>query len=191
MTPLTCGMGRTSPSARLSLVTVNEGTSGRKSYGLGGFGRSAMDPLLGPGRVRASAARDGVRGDPRPTVATRASAAAPRLSADTSPSPRRRVRMPARRYRRGVPAPRSLGLPDSIRACLFDLDGVLTRTATVHFAAWKRTFDEFLRGHDPQATEFTQADYNTYVDGRQRADGVRGFLASRGITLPEGGPDDP
>jgi HAD superfamily hydrolase (TIGR01509 family) len=90
-----------------------------------------------------------------------------------------------------VPAPRSLGLPDSIRACLFDLDGVLTRTATVHFAAWKRTFDEFLRGHDPEATEFTQADYNTYVDGRQRADGVRGFLASRGITLPDGGPDDP
>jgi beta-phosphoglucomutase family hydrolase len=83
-----------------------------------------------------------------------------------------------------------LGLPDSIRACLFDLDGVLTRTATVHFAAWKRTFDEFLRGHDPQAGEFTQADYNAYVDGRHRADGVRGFLASRGIVLPEGSPGD-
>jgi beta-phosphoglucomutase family hydrolase len=87
--------------------------------------------------------------------------------------------------------PASFGLPDSIRACLFDLDGVLTRTATVHFAAWKRTFDEFLRAHDPQAGEFTQADYNAYVDGRHRADGVRGFLASRGITLPEGSPDDP
>jgi beta-phosphoglucomutase family hydrolase len=84
-----------------------------------------------------------------------------------------------------------LGLPDSIRACLFDLDGVLTRTATVHFAAWKRTFDEFLRGREPQAPEFTQLDYNRYVDGKPRADGVRDFLASRGITLPEGAPGDP
>ena len=87
--------------------------------------------------------------------------------------------------------PAAFGLPDSIRACLFDLDGVLTRTATVHFAAWKRTFDEFLRAHDPRAGEFTQADYNAYVDGRHRADGVRGFLASRGIVLPEGAPGDP
>jgi beta-phosphoglucomutase family hydrolase len=84
-----------------------------------------------------------------------------------------------------------LGLPDSIRACLFDLDGVLTRTATVHFAAWKRTFDEFLRGRDPQAPEFTQLDYNRYVDGKPRADGVRDFLASRGIPLPEGASGDP
>jgi HAD superfamily hydrolase (TIGR01509 family) len=87
--------------------------------------------------------------------------------------------------------PAAFGLPDSIRACLFDLDGVLTRTATVHFAAWKRTFDEFLIAHDPLAGEFTQADYNAYVDGRHRADGVRGFLASRGIVLPEGAPGDP
>jgi beta-phosphoglucomutase family hydrolase len=85
-----------------------------------------------------------------------------------------------------------LGLPDSIRACLFDLDGVLTRTATVHFAAWKRTFDEFLSAHDPAAPEFSQLDYNHFVDGKPRADGVRDFLASRGITLPEGSPgDDP
>ena len=83
-----------------------------------------------------------------------------------------------------------LGLPDSIRACLFDLDGVLTRTATVHMAAWKRTFDGFLRSRDPQAPEFTQDDYNRFVDGKPRADGVRDFLASRGITLPEGSPDD-
>ncbi len=84
-----------------------------------------------------------------------------------------------------------LGLPDGIRACLFDMDGVLTRTATVHMAAWKRTFDEYLRATDPQAPEFTQLDYNRYVDGKPRADGVRDFLASRGITLPEGSPDDP
>ncbi|MGY1652525.1 beta-phosphoglucomutase family hydrolase [Geodermatophilus sp. SYSU D01119] len=84
-----------------------------------------------------------------------------------------------------------LGLPDRIRACLFDMDGVLTRTATVHMAAWKRTFDEYLRATDPRAVEFTQLDYNRYVDGKPRADGVRDFLASRGITLPEGTPDDP
>ena len=84
-----------------------------------------------------------------------------------------------------------LGLPGSIRACLFDLDGVLTRTATVHMAAWKRTFDEFLRRTDPAAREFTQEDYNRYVDGKPRLDGVRDFLASRGIVLPEGEPDDP
>ncbi|NEK56669.1 HAD-IA family hydrolase [Geodermatophilus sabuli] len=84
-----------------------------------------------------------------------------------------------------------LGLPDHVRVCLFDLDGVLTRTATVHMAAWKRTFDEFLRRHDPGQPEFSQEDYNRFVDGKHRADGVRGFLASRGIQLPEGGPDDP
>ena len=84
-----------------------------------------------------------------------------------------------------------LGLPPPVRACLFDLDGVLTRTATVHFAAWKRTFDEFLHRHAPGQPEFSQLDYNRYVDGKHRADGVRGFLASRGISLPEGGPDDP
>ena len=84
-----------------------------------------------------------------------------------------------------------LGLPDDIRACLFDLDGVLTQTAKVHQAAWKRTFDEFLRGRDPSAADFTAADYNEYVDGKPRKDGVRDFLASRGITLPEGCDDDP
>ena len=87
--------------------------------------------------------------------------------------------------------PGSLGLPDSVRACLFDLDGVLTKTATVHMAAWKRTFDEFLRAHEPGQPEFSQLDYNRYVDGKPRADGVRDFLASRGITLPEGAPGDP
>jgi beta-phosphoglucomutase family hydrolase len=89
-----------------------------------------------------------------------------------------------------VPTPRALGLPDGVRACLFDLDGVLTRTATVHMAAWKRTFDEFLHGRDPALPEFTQEDYNRYVDGKPRADGVRDFLAGRGIPLPEGSPGD-
>jgi len=84
-----------------------------------------------------------------------------------------------------------LGLPEDIRACLFDMDGVLTKTATVHQAAWKRTFDEFLSGRDPAAPPFSQDDYNRFVDGKPRKDGVRDFLASRGITLPEGGDDDP
>ncbi|MFF5025196.1 beta-phosphoglucomutase family hydrolase [Streptomyces collinus] len=86
-----------------------------------------------------------------------------------------------------------LGLPDTIQACLFDLDGVVTQTAVVHAAAWKETFDAFLREHEgPQARPFDEvADYDEYVDGRPRADGVRSFLASRGIELPEGDPGDP
>jgi beta-phosphoglucomutase family hydrolase len=77
-----------------------------------------------------------------------------------------------------------------VRACLFDLDGVLTKTATVHMAAWKRAFDGFLQEREPGTAEFSQLDYNRFVDGKPRADGVRDFLASRGITLPEGSPDD-
>ncbi|WP_413805087.1 HAD family hydrolase [Streptomyces sp. OE57] len=85
-----------------------------------------------------------------------------------------------------------LRLPDGIRACLFDLDGVLTRTAVVHAAAWKQMFDEYLRRRDgPSFRPFDSGrDYDEYVDGRPRADGVRTFLASRGIELPDGEPDD-
>lgn len=84
-----------------------------------------------------------------------------------------------------------IGLPDTITACLFDLDGVLTGTAVQHREAWKRTFDEFLRARDGDAfSPFTDADYAAYVDGRPRADGVRTFLTSRGIELPEGDPGD-
>jgi beta-phosphoglucomutase family hydrolase len=81
-----------------------------------------------------------------------------------------------------------LGLPDSVTAALFDLDGVLTDTASVHRKAWAQTFDEFLgrRGGAP----FTEQDYIDHVDGKPRADGVRDFLASRGIALPEGNPGD-
>jgi beta-phosphoglucomutase family hydrolase len=88
-----------------------------------------------------------------------------------------------------------LGLPDGVRACLFDLDGVLTQTAKVHAAAWKQTFDRFLRERaDAGEGEFVAfdavADYDEYVDGKPREDGVRSFLASRKIELPEGGADD-
>jgi beta-phosphoglucomutase family hydrolase len=86
-----------------------------------------------------------------------------------------------------------LGLPDAVTACLFDLDGVLTRTATVHAAAWKQMFDDFLRERDGDGfVPFDPADdYDEYVDGKRREDGTRSFLASRGISLPEGSPDDP
>lgn len=89
-----------------------------------------------------------------------------------------------------------LGLPDSITACLFDLDGVLTQTAKVHAAAWKQTFDEYLRARSKRdGTEFKEFDqthdYDEYVDGLPRYDGVRSFLESRGIKLPEGSHDDP
>ena len=77
-----------------------------------------------------------------------------------------------------------LGLPDSVTACLFDLDGVLTDTASVHRKAWKQAFDPLLAEHDQP--EFTDDDYNEYVDGKPRADGVRDFLRSRGIDLPDG-----
>ena len=87
--------------------------------------------------------------------------------------------------------PSVLGLPDDITALLFDLDGVLTQTAKVHFKAWKETFDAYLRRRDGDGfQEFTQDDYNEYVDGMPRYDGVRSFLASRDIELPEGSPDD-
>jgi beta-phosphoglucomutase family hydrolase len=89
-----------------------------------------------------------------------------------------------------------LGLPDSVRACLFDLDGVLTRTAKVHAAAWKEMFDAYLReraeGTGERFVAFDEvADYDEYVDGKPRYDGVRSFLASRGVELPEGDADDP
>lgn len=84
-----------------------------------------------------------------------------------------------------------IGLPDTIRACLFDLDGVLTSTADLHREAWKRAFDDFLLEYSgPKFLPFTEQDYAAHVDGRPRADGVREFLASRGIELPEGDPDD-
>ncbi|HEY1626265.1 MAG TPA: beta-phosphoglucomutase family hydrolase [Streptosporangiaceae bacterium] len=88
-----------------------------------------------------------------------------------------------------------LGLPDAVRACLFDMDGVITKTAVVHAAAWKEMFDEYLRQHaaDTQ-TEFVPfdpvAEYDEYVDGKPRLDGTRSFLESRDIHLPEGKPDD-
>jgi beta-phosphoglucomutase family hydrolase len=88
-----------------------------------------------------------------------------------------------------------LGLPDDIHAFLFDLDGVITQTATVHAAAWKATFDALLRdraqaGGEPFVAFDAHHDYDAYVDGKPREAGVRDFLASRGIDLPEGHADD-
>jgi beta-phosphoglucomutase-like phosphatase (HAD superfamily) len=85
--------------------------------------------------------------------------------------------------------------PRDYDAVLFDLDGVLTKTATVHAAAWKRLFDRFLAqwAADTGATFVAfdiDADYRRYVDGKPRDDGVVAFLASRGIALPFGAPED-
>ena len=186
--PLTCGVGSVSPSAQSVLVTVKRRAPGAGSRrGSGGVGRSAM--AVSP---RRSGRRVGVpqptlgRSRPRPPTAQ---TVAPRPARGAHAAPTRSA-SPSR----GSVAPcvRPLGLPDAIRACLFDLDGVLTQTATVHH----RRLEAHLRRVPAApatrgAAEFSQHDYNRYVDGKPRADGVRDFLASRGITLPEGTPDDP
>jgi alpha,alpha-trehalase len=83
----------------------------------------------------------------------------------------------------------------TIRAVIFDMDGVVTDTASVHAAAWKQLFDEFLLERAGEGGTFepfdTVTDYLPYIDGKPRYDGVRSFLASRGIALPEGTRDDP
>jgi beta-phosphoglucomutase family hydrolase len=89
----------------------------------------------------------------------------------------------------------AVGLKPGISACLFDLDGVLTPTARVHAQAWKKVFDEYLQARAEKTGEplrpFDEVnDYDTYVDGKPREDGVRSFLASRHIDLPEGSEDD-
>jgi beta-phosphoglucomutase family hydrolase len=89
-----------------------------------------------------------------------------------------------------------LGLPTGVRACLFDLDGVLTQTAKVHAAAWKEMFDGYLRKRaatsgEPFVPFDPVSDYDDYVDGKPRYDGVRSFLSARGIALPEGEKTDP
>jgi len=88
-----------------------------------------------------------------------------------------------------------LGLPRDVSACLFDMDGVVTQTATVHDAAWKQMFDEFLRSRSAASGgKFVPfdpvTDYDQYVDGKPRLEGTQSFLASRGIELPTGTPDD-
>ena len=88
-----------------------------------------------------------------------------------------------------------LGLPDAISACLFDMDGVITQTASVHDAAWKEMFDEFLRDwskeHNVPFVPFDPVhDYDEYVDGKPRLEGTASFLQSRGIELPAGQDSD-
>ncbi|HYZ00742.1 MAG TPA: beta-phosphoglucomutase family hydrolase [Candidatus Binatia bacterium] len=90
----------------------------------------------------------------------------------------------------------ALGIPTGVTALLFDLDGVLTQTAKVHAAAWKQMFDAYLEGRAAETgSEFVpfdvEHDYSEYVDGKPRYDGVRSFLASRHIELPEGDSSDP
>ena len=90
---------------------------------------------------------------------------------------------------------RMLGLAPTIHACLFDLDGVLTDSGLLHASAWALVFDSLLlhlsQGADRQFVRFdTGADYRAYIDGRPRLEGIHAFLASRGIRLPEGHPED-
>jgi beta-phosphoglucomutase family hydrolase len=89
-----------------------------------------------------------------------------------------------------------LGLPDGVNVCLFDLDGVLTQTAKVHAKAWKQMFDAYLQARAQQrGEEFVPFDpvddYDEYVDGKPRYEGVQSFLSARGIDLPRGDPSDP
>lgn len=93
-------------------------------------------------------------------------------------------------------ARRLLGLPAPVEACVFNLDGVLIGSATLHAGAWTTTFDEFIeRRIERTSGQFApfdpRTDYGRYLHGKTRLEGVRAFLASRGISLPEGEPDDP
>lgn len=87
-----------------------------------------------------------------------------------------------------------LNEPTSLRfrGCVFDLDGVITKTSHLHVEAWKNVFDDFLKRYNGEENfhEFTMDDYLKYVDGRPRSDGIREFLGSRNIQLPEGKPTD-
>ena len=105
------------------------------------------------------------------------------------------VRGPATQSPKLISSAGVLGLPTGVTACLFDLDGVLTQTAKVHSAAWKQMFDDYLRERARRTDEaFVPFDpigeYDQYVDGKPRYDGVRAFLASRGVELAEGDPSD-
>jgi beta-phosphoglucomutase family hydrolase len=95
----------------------------------------------------------------------------------------------------GVASTGELRLPPEIRACLFDMDGVLTRTEGLHERAWRRALSGFLdqwaKRTGTDVAPYDQVDYDRYIDGKRRLDGVRSFLASRRITLDEGTPDDP
>jgi beta-phosphoglucomutase-like phosphatase (HAD superfamily) len=98
----------------------------------------------------------------------------------------------------GAPAvtARMLGLPTGVRACVFDLDGVLTTSPEAHAASWTQVFDAFLvehaqRHHRPFVAFDPRHDYQEFVSGRPRREGIRAFLASRGIDLPEGSASDP
>jgi beta-phosphoglucomutase family hydrolase len=93
------------------------------------------------------------------------------------------------------PGTRDFAWPEGITAVIFDMDGVVTETASVHAAAWKRLFDDYLERRAKLADETfvpfdPDEDYRRYIDGKARRDGVRDFLASRGITLPEGDSSD-
>lgn len=132
-------------------------------------------------------ARAGPPGAPSPSVASSASGEDRGERSGRSSSPGIYIPPHAGADARKGLTMKQIGLPETISTCLFDLDGVVTKTAAVHAASWEATFNEFLsRRHGTDFKPFDADDYNRYVDGRPRLDGVRQFLASRGIELPEG-----
>ncbi len=143
------------------------GRSGLRDDELGTFGRSLAAERVETARLLAAVAHE-------ERVPLHHSLAGPRASA------------------------RTLGLPDGVRACLFDLDGVLTASAEIHAAAWRDSLNEFLSRRLELAGErfgpfrpfSTRRDYYRYLHGKPRVAGLHAFLASRGIKLPEGRPDD-
>jgi beta-phosphoglucomutase family hydrolase len=106
-----------------------------------------------------------------------------------------RTNSPPAAEQNAAPRPQAIGLPAGITTLLFDLDGVITQTAVVHAGAWKEMFDDFLSNRAKQTGQAQEpfdarADYDQFVDGKPRFDGVRSFLDSRQIELPEGSPTD-
>lgn len=171
------------PIDAATLIAAADATAGRiviaeDHHPEGGLGSAVTDALVEAGRTDLHIARLAVRGMPGSGSGEQLLAWAG-IDGDHIAEAARRLVEPGA-------APPRLGLPAQIAACLFDLDGVLTQTAAVHAAAWKQTFDSYLRTRDEPFVAFDIAtDYVRYVDGKPREDGVRAFVASRGLVVPE------
>ncbi|HEX3765661.1 MAG TPA: transketolase [Kofleriaceae bacterium] len=172
------------PIDTATLIAAADATAGRivvaeDHHPEGGLGSAVTDALVEAGRTDLRIARLAVRGIPGSGSGEQLLAWAG-IDGDHIAAAARRLVEPGAADR-----PR-LGLPAQITACLFDLDGVLTQTASVHAAAWKQTFDDYLRSRSEPFVAFDIAtDYVRYVDGKPREDGVRSFVASRGLAVSD------
>ena len=163
-----------------------------------------VDWLIGRWRGAFDAAQNALRAGSRDLPPGELQQRAQRLAEERAETVRvldalARERHTKRRLVRLVAAPWQaktlLGLPSDAAACVFDLEGVLIGSAAIHADAWKETFNEFLSRRRDQRRESVasfdaEVDYRTYMHGRPRAEGIHEFLASRGISLPDGSPDD-